>query len=129
VAATRRERFDEMLRRLNNAAPFADCGQARAALEEIMRAVEDELSEIPEDPNAHLATMSDGRMYPPHDRYEIRSASPRIRAFRQKGHKTYFGDNGALLIERLNGEIEINLSGANGETIDDLRLEKRSEPN
>jgi hypothetical protein len=123
----RRERFEEMMRRVRELAPFVNGEQARTALQDVMRAVEDEFSGIPEDPDAHLARTSDGRMYPPHDKYEIPSGSGRIRAFRQIGHRTFFGENGALLIERLDGTSELDLSGADGKRITDLRSETKSD--
>src|ERR1051325_1988500 len=119
-----------MMRRLCTAAPFASGAQARAALEQIVRAVENEYSGIPEDPNAHLAKTTDGRMYPPHDRYAFPSGSPRISAFGQTGHRTFFGDNGAVRIERRSdGVAEVELPGVDGKTIADLRSEMKSETN
>jgi hypothetical protein len=119
-----------MLRRLSTAGPFRDGETARAALERIVREVEDEHSGIPEDPNAHLAKTSDGRMYPPHDRFAFASGSPRISAFGQTGHRTYFGNNGAVRIERRSdGTPEIDIPGADGQTINDLRMETKREAN
>ena len=40
--------------------PFADGAAARMTLEEVMRAVEDELSGIPENPNAANAPTDEG---------------------------------------------------------------------
>ena len=106
------------------AAPFWDDASARAALEQILREVENEFSGVPEDPDAHLATTSDGRMYPPHDRFAVRSDSPRVRAFVQTGHRTFFGDNGAVRIQRRSdGAVEIDIPGADGKTVADLRTE------
>jgi len=65
VAATRRERFEDFMHRLCKAAPFSDFATAWAAVRDLMTTVENELSGIPQDPNAHLARVSDGRMYPP----------------------------------------------------------------
>jgi len=119
-----------MLRRLSKAAPFADGAGVRAALEKIVRDVENEYSGVPEDPNAHLATTSDGRMYPPHDRFAIQSGSPRISAFGQTGHRTFFGDNGAVRIERRSDNAaEIDIPGKDGKTIADLRTETKREAN
>jgi hypothetical protein len=130
VGLTRRERVEEIMRRLSIAAPFKNDVQARTSLEEIMRAVEDEYSGIQENPNAHLAARTDGRMYPPHDRFAFPSGSPRIRAFGQTGHRTYFGDNGAVLIERrLDGVAEVDLPGTDGKTIADLRSEMKNATN
>jgi hypothetical protein len=119
-----------MLRRLSNAAPLSDGAQARISLERIMREVEDEHSGVMEDLNAHLANTTDGRMYPPHDRFAFPSGSPRIKAFGQTGHRTFFGDNGAVRIERRSdGAVEIDIPGVDGKTIVDLRTENRREAN
>ena len=128
MAATKRERIDEILRRLRAASPFASGIAARAALQEIMKNVEDELSCIPENPNAATAA-TDGRMYPPDDRFEIVSESPRVRTFKQLRHRTSFGENGALRIVRSDGTVEIELSGADGKTVSDLILERNYELN
>jgi hypothetical protein len=130
VVLSRRERLREMLHRLSIAAPFSDGAHARAALERIVREVEDEHSGVPEDPNAHLAKTSDSRMYPPHDRFGFPSGSPRVSAFGQTGHRTFFGDNGAVRIERRSdGAVEIDIPGVDGKTIKDLRAETKREAN
>jgi hypothetical protein len=130
VLLSRRERVTQMLHRLARAAPFSTGADARAALEQIVRDVEDVHSGVPEDLNAHLATTSDGRMYPPHDRFAFSSGSPRISAFGQTGHRTFFGDNGAIRIERRSdGAAEIDIPGADGKTIADLRAETKREAN
>ena len=118
---SRRARVAEILRRLALAAPFASGAEALAVLHQIVRDVENQYSGIPEDPNAHLATTSDGRMYGPHDRFAFRSGSPRISAWGQTGHRTFIGDNGAMRIERrADGAAEIDLPGGDGKTIADL---------
>src|SRR5437016_3960448 len=109
-----------MMCRLRKAAPFQDGDVARMALEVIMRTVEDELSEIPEDPNAATAKVSDGRMYPPHDRFEIESGCSLVRTFKQTRHRTSFGANGSLRITRSDGFVEIDLNGSDGRTVTDL---------
>jgi hypothetical protein len=123
-----RERLEEVMRRICAAAPFGDGAHAQTAMEEIMRMVEDEFSGIRENPDAHLALTTDGRMYPPHANNAIPSGSAHIRAFRQKGHRTFIGDNGALRIERLDGVAEIDLAGIDGRKIADLRAETENEP-
>ena len=126
--ATKRERLDEMLRRLKLAAPFTDGDLARLTLEVVMRAVEDELSGIPEDPNADTALRSDGRMYPPHNRFEVASGHRRVRLFKQTRHQTAIGENGSLRITRSDGTVEIDLPGSDGRTVADLSAEREDEP-
>jgi hypothetical protein len=115
------ERLDEIMRRLRNAAPFEDGAHARFALEEIMRAVEDEHSGVPENPlAASLPDPTDGRMYPPDDSFEKSSGSAYVRLFRHKRHSTYIGKNRALRIVRASGLIEIDLCGIDGKSVGDL---------
>lgn len=127
MPAEKSERLREIIRRLKNAAPFPDGHVARMTLEEIMRTVEDELSGIPEDPNAATARVSDGRMYPPDDRFEILSGSPFVRTFKQTRHRTSIGANGAMRITRSDGNVEIDLVGADGKTLADLLQEHENE--
>jgi hypothetical protein len=124
LAATKRDRLDEIIRRLNGLPAFHDAAAARLALEEVMRNVEDELSGIAENPDS-ATSPPDGRMYPPHDRYEKVSGSPRVRLFKQTGHQTWFGENGAIRIQQSNGVIEIDKPGADHKTVTDLLLENR----
>lgn len=84
-----------------------------------MTEVEDQLSGVPENPNA-ATILSDGRMYPPHDRFQIPSESSHVRTFKQLQHRTSFGENGAIRITRPDGSIEIDLPGADGRRVADL---------
>lgn len=92
-----------------------------------MKAVEDEYSGIPENPDS-TTTGTDGRMYPPHDRFEIDSGSPRVRTFKQLRHRTSFGENGALRITTPDGTIVVDLAGADGISIAALLREDSNEP-
>jgi hypothetical protein len=116
----KRQRLNEILARLRAASPFRDGSHARAEIERIMRAVEDEFSGVPENPSAADMPTTDGRMYPPDDRFEVDSSSPRVRLFKQKRHRTWFGENGAFRIISWEGTVEIDLPGADGRTIDSL---------
>jgi hypothetical protein len=99
---------------------------ARTAVEDLMRTVEDELSGIPENLDA-ATNATDGRMYPPHDDFEIDTGNPRVRSFRHKArHKTSFGTNGAILIT-LGADTVIDLPGADGLTVPDLMTETNNE--
>jgi hypothetical protein len=92
-----------------------------------MRAVEDEFSGVPENPDAATA-RSDGRMYPPHDDFEIASGSEDVRTFKQARHRTSFGENGALRISFGNGSIEVDLPGSDGRIVAELESETNDEP-
>jgi hypothetical protein len=115
------ERLEEMMKRLRAAAPFCDGSQARAVLEQVMRAVEDEHSGIPENPLAATSPdPTDGRMYPPDDSFEKPSGSARVRLFRHRRHSTYIGANGSLRIIRASGTIELDLPGTDGKSVGEL---------
>jgi hypothetical protein len=116
------------MRRLSAAAPFESGVAARTALGDIMRTVEDELSGIPENPNAAIA-QTDGRMYPPDDRFEVETHCAKVRLFKQLRHRTFIGQAGAIQIVRSDGTIEIDLAGSDGTTIADLLLETKHELN
>jgi hypothetical protein len=96
-------------------------------VERIIRQVEDELSGIPENPKADETIVSDGRMYPPTDKRELKAISPLVRTFRHVGHKTSFGENGAILIQALDGSAMLDLSGKDGRRISDLLQEQSHE--
>jgi hypothetical protein len=123
LAASKRERIERLLRDISSAHPFASLQEARSAVEGIIRQVEDELSGIPENPKADETTVSDGRMYPPSDKYETKQKSPSVRTFRQLAHRTSFGENGAILIQTLAGSGVLDLPGKDGRRISDLLQE------
>ncbi len=122
LGASKGERLELVIAKLGDASPFNTGAEARSALEEIMRNVEDKYSGIPENPNA-ATSPTDGRMYPPSDEFEIASGSPKFRTFKQLRHRTSFGENGAVRITRPDGSIEIDLCGADGRSVADLLLE------
>ncbi len=125
LAVTKRERLNETLRRVRDAAPFPNGFAARGALERIMNEVEDQFSGIPRNPHATTAP-TDGRMYPPDDMFEIQSGSWGVRTFKQTRHRTSFGENGALEIVLWDGTVEISLCGQDGKFISDIRAENKS---
>jgi hypothetical protein len=120
LSAEKHVRLGEILQRLRKAAPFGKAFDARLALEEIINDVEDEMSGIPADPNAATAVVADGRIYPPHDRFQISSGNADIVTFRQKGHRTSFGKNGSILIVSAVGATVLDLPGVDQRTVTDL---------
>ena len=110
----------EIFKRLRDNAPFRSDTEVRLRLDEAMKDVEDELSGIPENPNAAAGMLTDGRMYPPQYNFERHSSSSSVRVFRQRGHVTRFGKNGSLRIEGPEGKVEIDLPGEDGRTVEDL---------
>ena len=130
LGATKGERLRIITGQLEAAAPFETGAAARTELEAIIRDVEDRLSGVVGnvDSVAALTTQTDGRMYPPHDRFEVVSACPKVRTFKQLRHRTSFGENGAIRIETSDGQLVIDLAGADGKTIAVLYLESSHEP-
>lgn len=120
--ATKQERLAEIMRRLRDVSPFCDGIEARVALKGIMKCVEDELSGIPENPDAAIS-VTDGRMYPPDDKFEISSGCIRVRVFKMVRHRTWIGDNGALLITRSDQTVALDLPGRDGDRVSDLLSE------
>lgn len=88
-------RLTEFLRRLAGAPAARSYEEARRQLAAILLAVEDEMTEIPFEPDAW---RGDGRMYPPRDDAERASGRAGCRRFRSKGHNVIFGSNGAIWI-------------------------------
>ena len=126
MGSTKRERLQLILQRLADGAPYRSDAAVLDRLAVIMREVEDEFSGVPESPDGGLS-VSDGRMYPPHERFERKSSFKRVRVFRQRAHWTWVGLNGALRIARLDGTIEIDLPGSDEVSIDALFQEKSHE--
>lgn len=119
MPASKAERLKAILIQLEVAGPFSDGVSARDALAEIMERVEDQMSGVPSNPNS-VTAPTDGRMYPPDDRFEISSGSSNVRTFKHVRHRTSIGKNGAVMITLPSGEILFNKPGLNGKTIDDL---------
>jgi hypothetical protein len=124
VGASKRERIEEVCRRLTRLHPFEDGNAARSNMEDVIVAVEDEMSGIKENENADKSRATDGRMYPPHDKFEIKTGTDAVRGFKQLGHSTYFGKNGSIRISRSDGSVEFELQGKDGLTVGQLLKEK-----
>lgn len=106
--ATKRERLEELYRRLG-ATPRAS--SAEAALEELCRTleqVEDELSGIPKQMPSPPLNMPDGRMYAPEEDCITRHADGRITAKTQR-HIIELGADGSITIRRKSsGSVEFH---------------------
>ncbi|WP_181956174.1 hypothetical protein FJN17_29090 [Bradyrhizobium symbiodeficiens] len=97
----RSERIAVFLDRLQSAAPTASHDEAFELLRSTLTAVEDEFSGVPENPESYL---DDGRLYPPQEdsRRKVPGRPDLIR-YRSRGHNTWIGTNGAILIKELSG--------------------------
>ncbi|MFZ2871599.1 hypothetical protein [Zavarzinia sp.] len=113
-------RLGEFLRRLDAAEPFSTAEEAMARLGEILKAVEDEMTDIPFDP---AMPRTDGRMYPPlPDSERAVAGRSDIKRYRSVLHNTYIGANGAIRIEELKGTCLLNKPGRDGLSIDGKQM-------
>ena len=118
VEYTKRERLDELFRRLAAAAAAGSFDEARALLDSTLNAVEDEMSGVPFNPETPLG---DGRMYPPQDDYLFAVPDrPAIMRFRTRFHNIFIGSNGAIEIAVLKGARVFSKPGADGREVSEL---------
>lgn len=109
------ERLEEFYSRLRLARPAKIFEEAYELICSTLNAVEDELTDSPYDPERW---QEDGRLYPPFDdSFREVPGHPRLRRFRSLAHNTYIGDNGAIEIRNLAGEVELEKPGADGKRI------------
>jgi hypothetical protein len=108
-------RFAEFLRRLEAAQPASTSQLALTLIASTLTEVEDELTDIPADPERW---MTDGRMYPPQadSRREV-ADRPDVTRFRSRRHNTYVAANGAIEIRDLDDRVLFRKAGANGEHV------------
>lgn len=109
------ERIALFIAALEEAQPEANWTSARELLDVTLRQIEDAHSGAPFDPDKWT---SDGRMYPPQDDLERPSDILGARLFYSRGHRLYFGENGAIRIENRTGpdrgKIVLNKPGRDG---------------
>jgi len=105
------ERLEIFKRSLLRAKSAASLSEALQQIAEILNRIEDRHSGIPFDPE-HW--MSDGRLYPPqHDAERLVPDHPNVRRFRSRQHNTFIGNNGAIEIQDLTGEVLLAKRGEN----------------
>jgi hypothetical protein len=113
------QRLQEVYRRLAQAHAAMTFMEMRSQLEEVLNAVEDELTDIPYDP---LRWATDGRLYPVQDDnlYDV-EGNPRVRLLRARGSMVYIGDNGAIeILDAVSGVVEFSKPGADGRGVWEL---------
>jgi len=106
------DRFREFLRRLKQAPCVGSHDEAFDLLCRTLNKVEDELTDIPFQPDNW---ETDGRMYPPKDD-NARDVSGRIDVirYRHKAHSTFIRDNGAIEIQTVEGAVLFEKPGSDG---------------
>lgn len=110
------DRFREFLRRLKQAPCVGSHDEAFDLLCRTLNDVEDELTDIPFQPENW---QSDGRMYPPEED-NAREVSGRhdVTRYRHKGHSTFIRDNGAIEIQEVSGTVLFEKPGADGHGVE-----------
>jgi hypothetical protein len=108
------ERIALFYERLEALPAFTSHDHAMAEISRVLTEVEDEFSGVPRDPS-DMPVVTGGRMYPPHPVYAKQTDIQGVTLYVQKGHRTYVGDGGAILINnRKTGEVEFQKSGIDG---------------
>ncbi len=109
---SKEERFNELLRRLSAVPAAATAGEVLGLLSRILCEVEDELTDIPNQPENQ---QTDGRMYPPQeDRAREVPDRNDLTRYRSRGHNTFIRGNGAIEIRDLSGRVVFSKAGAKG---------------
>jgi hypothetical protein len=114
--ASRIARLEEFFRRLTAAPASSNHDEAMQQLAEVLNHIEDEMTPIPYDP---AFPLNDGRMYPPRpdSRRAVRGRADVVR-YRNKGHSTLIGGNGAIqIIDHASEKIVFTKPGADGRSI------------
>lgn len=121
------QRLQEVYRRLAQSSAAKTFMEMRGQLEDVLNAVEDELTGIPYAP-LHWAT--DGRLYPVQDDnvYDVES-NPRVTLLRARGSMVYIGDNGAIEIQNaVSGEVDFSKPGQDGRGVWELARPANDRP-
>lgn len=113
------QRLHEVYRRLAQAPAAGTFMEMRGQLDDVLNAVEDQLTGIPYDPHCW---QTDGRLYPVQDDNVFGvEGSPRVMLLRARGSMIYIGDNGAIEIQDVvSGVVELSKPGADGRGVWEL---------
>ncbi len=104
--------------RLDRLPPFTSHDHALQEISRILTEIEDEYSGTARDPT-DMPEVTRGRMYPPHPLYAKPTGTTDVILYTQKGHRTYIGNGGAVLITNRKTElVEFEKLGMNGQRIE-----------
>ena len=117
MSCTKSDRLREFARRIELARPARDFGEAMKLIAETLLGVEDELSGVP---YSEEWPVDDGRMYPPLEDNRLSWSSESVKAYRNRGHLTLIGENGAIEIrEKFGEQVVVSKLGADGKGVDE----------
>lgn len=122
---SKQERFEQFLRRVAESPSASSHDEALRILSEALNAVEDEMTDIPYQPDRW---QTDGRMYPPQEDHARRlEERGDVTRYRSRGHNTYIRDNGAIEIQDIHGATLFEKAGADGRGVELHKSERESE--
>lgn len=103
---TRRERLQELYRRLGSTPKLSSPEVAFRELCEMLDQVEDEFSGVPKFASIPAPSMDDGRMYRPLKDHVARSADGSILAL-TRGHRIEIASDASLrIVNKVTGQVE-----------------------
>lgn len=113
---TKGERVAELVRRLEASPPAAGADEALDLVTSVLDEIEDQHSGVPNDPTS---PMADERIWPPIARYHFEiQGRPDLDGYRQKGHETIIGANGAIRIRtRRDVKVILDKPGRDGRKV------------
>ena len=115
LQAPKHERLQEFFRRLTDASSVATAEAALELIATTLNAVEDDLTDIPADPDRW---MTDGRMYPPQpDSAREVPDHEEVTRYRSRGHNTFVRVNGAIEIRDLADQVLFRKAGNDGKNV------------
>jgi len=113
---TKGERVAELVRRLEACPAAGNAEDALRLVTTVLEEIEDQHSGVPNDPSS---PMADERIWPPIARYHFAiDGRPDLDGYRQRGHETILGTNGAILIRTRRGaSIILDKAGQDGRKV------------
>lgn len=113
---TKGERVAELVRRLEACPATGNAEEALRLVTTVLEEIEDQHSGVPNDPSS---PMADERIWPPIARYHFAiDGRPDLDGYRQRGHDTILGANGAILIRtRRDARTILDKAGKDGRKV------------